>query len=284
MENELHGTKKRIGMILLGTFIISIGMNIFLTPYKFLSGGVGGAAMILQYVTGIASGYYIFLLNIPIFIMGMKHISKDFCIYSLVGMMGLSITSILTKGLGEIYVVSNPIISCIYGGVLLGLGSGIIFQYRGSIGGTDILAVILRIKTGGDIGSYLFFMNIIVVMIGASVNGIDIALYTLVSMYITTEVINRVLNGIERKKLLFVVTQEERAVADSILREMGRGVTFLNGQGAYTGEERNVIYCIVTLRQLPKVKQLIEDIDPRAFISILDTAEVHGRGFKKPAL
>ncbi|PAB60227.1 YitT family protein [Anaeromicrobium sediminis] len=275
---------KRVLFIILGSLIVSIGINIFLMPHKFLSGGVGGMALILKYVTGISSGYYVFLLNIPIFLMGMKQIDKEFCIFSLIGMLSLSICMVLTDNFAQYYYVDDKIISSIYGGILAGLGGALVFQNRASMGGADIIAVILRRKTGGNIGSYLFGMNIVIIMIGAFINGMDIALYTLMSIYISTEVMNRVLNGIERKKLLFVVTQEEREIADAIIKEVGRGVTFLNGQGAYTGNERNVIYCIVTLRQLPKIKKLIEDMDPQAFISILDISEVHGRGFKKPAL
>ncbi|QXM06610.1 YitT family protein [Crassaminicella indica] len=275
---------RRILWIMLGSAITAIGINIFLIPHKFLSGGVGGIALILQYMTNIPSGYYILAVNVPIFLIGMKQVDKDFCVFSLLGMVSLSVFMILTQHISDYYAIDDMVVSSIYGGILGGIGGAIVFQNRASMGGTDIIAVVLRKKTGGNIASYLFIMNLIVVMIGSTINGISIALYTLISMYITSEVMNRVLNGIERKKLLFVVTQKEREIADLIIKEVGRGVTFLNGQGAYTGNERNVIYCIATLRQLPKIKKVIEDTDPQAFISILDTSEVHGKGFKRPAL
>ncbi|QZY54499.1 YitT family protein [Crassaminicella profunda] len=275
---------KRILLIMLGSAITSIGINTFIIPHKFLSGGVGGIALILQYLTNIQSGYYILAVNIPIFLIGMKQVDKDFCIFSLIGMLSLSLFMILTQNISHYYSIDDMIVSSIYGGILGGIGGAIVFQNRASMGGTDIIAVILKKKTGGTIATYLFAMNIVVVLIGTTINGLSIALYTLISMYITSQVMNRVMDGIERKKLLFVVTQKERMIADHIIKEVGRGVTFLHGQGAYTGNERNVIYCIVTLRQLPKIQKLIEDTDPQAFISILDTSEVHGKGFKKPAL
>ncbi|TCO71834.1 uncharacterized membrane-anchored protein YitT (DUF2179 family) [Marinisporobacter balticus] len=213
--------------------------------------------------------------------MGMKQVDKEFCIFSLIGMVSLAGFMILTQNISYYYTMNDMVVSSVYGGILGGIGGAIVFQNRASMGGTDIIAVILKKKTGGSIANYLFAMNIVVVFIGTRINGISIALYTLISMYISSEVMNRVMNGIERKKLLFVVTQKEREIADHIIREVGRGVTFLHAQGAYTGNERKVIYCIVTLRQLPKIKKLIEDKDPQAFISILDTSEVHGKGFKK---
>ncbi|MCT4619535.1 MAG: YitT family protein [Marinisporobacter sp.] len=275
---------RRILLIMLGSAITAIGINTFIIPHKFLSGGVGGIALILQYLTNISSGYYILAVNIPIFLIGMKKVDKEFCIFSLLGMLSLSFFMILTQNISNYYAIEDMVVSSIYGGILGGIGAAIVFQNRASMGGTDIIAVVLKKKTGGSISSYLLIMNIVVVMIGTTINGISIALYTLISMYISSEVMNRVMDGIERKKLLLVVTQKEREIADQIIKEVGRGVTFLHGQGAYTGKERNVIYCIVTLRQLPKIQKLIEDTDPQAFMSILDTSEVHGQGFKRPVL
>lgn len=275
---------RRILLIMLGSAITAIGINTFIIPHKFLSGGVGGIALILQYLTNISSGYYILAVNIPIFLIGMKKVDKEFCIFSLLGMLSLSFFMILTQNISNYYAIEDMVVSSIYGGILGGIGAAIVFQNRASMGGTDIIAVVLKKKTGGSIASYLLIMNIVVVMIGTTINGISIALYTLISMYISSEVMNRVMDGIERKKLLLVVTQKEREIADQIIKEVGRGVTFLHGQGAYTGKERNVIYCIVTLRQLPKIQKLIEDTDPQAFMSILDTSEVHGQGFKRPVL
>jgi uncharacterized membrane-anchored protein YitT (DUF2179 family) len=275
---------KRILWIMLGSAITAIGINTFIIPHKFLSGGIGGIALILQYITNIQSGYYILAMNIPIFLIGMKQVDKEFCIFSLLGMLSLSFFMILTQNISNYYVIEDMVISSIYGGILGGIGAAMVFQNRASMGGTDIIAVVLKKKTGGSIASYLLIMNIVVVMIGAGINGISIALYTLICMYVSSQVMNRVMDGIERKKLLLVVTQKERQIADQIIKEVGRGVTFLHGQGAYTGNERNVIYCIVTLRQLPKIQKLIEDIDPQVFMSILDTSEVHGEGFKRPAL
>ncbi|WP_053955221.1 YitT family protein [Inediibacterium massiliense] len=284
MIKEKNELVKRILFIFIGSLISAIGINSFLIPHKFLSGGAGGLALIFQYLTDVPSGYYLLAINIPIFLIGIKAVDKEFCIFSLIGMVSLSVFMILTQNVSHYLYAEDMVISSIYGGIFGGIGGAIVFKSRASMGGTDIIAVVLRKKTGGNIAQYLFAMNIVVVIIGATINGVSIALYTLVSMYIGSEVMSRVMDGLERKKLLFVVTQKEREIADLIIKEVGRGVTFLHGQGAYTGQDRNVIYCIVSLRQLPKIKKLIEDTDQQSFISILDTSEVHGKGFKKPAL
>ncbi len=260
-----------------------MAINIFITPHSLISGGVGGIALIIQYLTGISSGVFIFLLNIPIFIIGMKRVDKNFIILSFAGMMSLSVMLILTKNIGSHFYVKDTLLSSIYAGVFNGLGIGTVLSARGSMGGTDILAVALKRKTGTNISTLNFGMNLVVVSIGAIVTkNFQVALYTLIAMYISSTVMDRVIQGIERKKLLLIVTSREQEVSRAIMDEIGRGVTFLYGEGAYTGDKKRILYCIVTSKQLVKVKHIVEEADDSCFMSIIETGEVEGRGFKKP--
>lgn len=277
-------TVKRTVFVIFGSFMTAIGINIFITPHKLLSGGIAGIGIILQYLTGISSGYIVLALNIPIFIVGIKEIDKDFIIYSILGTGALSLFLIITKDIGKSFMVNDILLSCIYGGVINGIGVGTVLKCRGSQGGTDIISVIIKKYTGQNIGTLSLIMNIVVVLAGSIMGGYNIALYTLISMYISSVVLDRVIEGFDRKKLLFIVTDREQEVADAIMEKIGRGATYFYGQGAYTGKERHVIYCTISSNQLPRAKKIISDIDPKSFISIVDAAEVQGKGFRHPAL
>ncbi|MGF7059907.1 YitT family protein [Brassicibacter mesophilus] len=272
---------KRILLILAGSFISAVGINAFIIPHKLLSGGVTGLALIIQYLTHINSGVFILLFNIPIFLIGIKEVNKEFTLFSLIGMGSLSLFLLITKDLSQYLKTHEILLSSIYGGVLVGAGLGITFSNRASQGGTDIIAVVIKKRTGASIGNISFIINVFIVLLGASINGIEIALYTFITMYISANVLNRIIDGFERKRVLFIITQKDDEVGQAIMSEIKRGVTFLNGMGAYTGNEKRVIYCTVTLRQLPRVKVLVEKIDPTAFMTILEASEVNGRGFKK---
>lgn len=274
----------RIFGVIAGSFLCAIAINAFVIPHKLLSGGVSGIALIIQYITNFPSGYAIFLLNIPIFIIGLKKMDKDFIIFSLIGMIFFSSFLVLTRGISEKLIVNDILLSTIYAGVLNGIGGGIVFRNRASLGGTDIIAVVLKRAYGIKISTLSMIINTLVVMIGLTINSIEAAMYTLIFIYITSVVINRVIEGFDRNKLLFIVTEKEKEVSEAIMKELGRGVTFFYGEGAFTGEDKKVIYCIVTLSQLTKTKKIISDIDSAAFMSIIDASEVRGSDFKEPAL
>lgn len=274
----------RIIFVLLGSFLNSIAINSFIIPHKLLSGGVAGIAIVIQYIANIPSGYLILALNIPIFIYGMREVDRDFIIYSLIGTLSLSGFLVLTTGISKYLMVDDILLSCIFAGVIGGLGAGIVFRSRGSMGGVDIIAVAIKRKSGVNISTISLLINVIIVFIGLFINRIEIAMYTLITMYISSVVINRVIEGFDRKKLLFIVTEKEKEVSTMIMNELGRGVTYFYGEGAYTGERKNIIYCIVTLNQIIKVKKMVEDLDPTSLMSVIDVSEVQGKGFKGPAL
>lgn len=184
---------KRIVFVIIGTFIYSIAVNMFLIPFKLLSGGVAGIAMIFQYLTSVSSGYFIILINIPLFLLAVKKVDKDFGIFSFIGMMLTSIFLVLTRDLCSIYLVKNMLISCIIGGALTGLGLGLVFNQKASEGGTDILSVIANKNFKIDIGKMSFIMNIFVVIIGAFTGSILTAVYTLVSMFVQAIIIDNVI-------------------------------------------------------------------------------------------
>lgn len=283
MQNKAEFIK-RVLMILLGSLTSAIGINSFIIPHKLISSGVTGIAIIIEYMASIPTGVLIFILNIPIFIFGMRETDKEFMIYSLLGMVSNSLFLIFTRNIYMYINTSDILLSSIFGGALTGIGLGLILKNGGSMGGIDIIAVAFKRKTGINVSTLSLVMNMIIVGFGAFISGMDIILYTLLSIYISTSLMDRVIEGLDRKKLLFIVTEKEAEVSKAIMESLHRGVTYFYGEGAYTGERRRVLYCIVPLKQLVRVKRITEEADPKAFITIIDASEVQGSGFKKQSV
>lgn len=266
--------------IFIGCFITSLGVNLFLAHAHLLSGGATGIALIIEYVTGFQAGLTVFLINIPLFILSYLKLSRKFTIYSAIGMISLSITLIITRSFSHIIEVNDILLYCIYGGVLSGIGSGIVFLRNGSTGGTDIVTMLIRKRYSNfNIGSVGFLINSLVVLIGAFFLGISSALYTLISILIQGIVLDKVLKGFSSKKLMLILTDKEDEVIEYIIKDLHRGVTTLQAKGEFTHTNKRMLYCLVTVPQMLELKSKILSIDPQTFISILDVSEVKGRGF-----
>ena len=266
--------------IFLGCFIASLGVNTFLSHAKLLSGGATGIALILEYTAGLPAGIMVFIINIPLLIISYKKLDRFFTIYTTIGMLCLSTSLMITKALSQIITINDQLLLCIYGGALCGLGYGIVFLRNGSTGGTDIITMLLRKKYSNfNIGSLGFTLNLVIVTIGAIIFGLPQALYTLISLFIQSMVLDRVLKGLSSKKLLLILTRKENEVIDFVINDLHRGVTSLVAEGEYTHDHKKMLYCIVTARQMVELKTAILSSDPNAFITIVDISEVRGKGF-----
>lgn len=274
-----HGL--RILGILAGSLLTALSINVFLAPHRLLSGGVSGIALIGQYGLGIPAALSLIVLNIPLFLWGYRGVDRDFAFASVLGTLSLSF---FVNRTANISVPLDPMLASLVGGAVGGFGCGIVFRSRGSMGGVDIVAAIVKRQFSVSIGTTSLFLNGAIVLAGAFIFGLTPALYTLISMVITSSVMNRTIDGLDHKKSVFIITEHEHEVANAILSELNRGVTFLSGQGAYTGVQKNVIFCIVTLNQLARVKHIVRTVDPEAFMTVSDTSEVLGRGFRQSAL
>jgi uncharacterized membrane-anchored protein YitT (DUF2179 family) len=267
--------------IIFGSFIGSIGVNMFLIHAKLLSGGITGIALIFQYLFKMQAGYTILLLNIPLFILSVFKLDKKFTIYSLVGTLAFSLSLIFTHPVANSLNINDNLLYCLYGGVVGGLGFGLVFAHNGSTGGFDIVAMLIRRKyTNFNIGKISFIVNLVIVSISSLIFGLPIALYTLIAMFITSLVLDNVVKGLGQKKLVLIVTEKEDEIADLIMTQLHRGVTNLYGEGAYTKKQRKILYCIIPLSQLPELKTIVKTIDNTAFLTIADASEVEGKGYK----
>lgn len=276
---------QKIILIVLGSLIIAVGVNLFIIPNKLLSGGISGIGLMLQYIFNIPMGVTILILNIPLLILSILKINKKFTMFTILGTISLSVFLILTASLNNVLAPveeSYRLLYCIYGGVLSGIGSGIVFSNEGSNGGMDIVAMYAKKKYDIEVGMMSFIINFLIVAVGSVLFDFKVGLYTLIAMYITSTVMEKIINGLSRRKMLLIVSEKEKEVSVAIMNNFNRGVTILYGEGAYTSNRKNVMYCVVSLGQLPQIKRVIKVIDNDAFISIIDIAEVQGNGFKSP--
>lgn len=271
-------------MIILGSAISSVAFNLFIMPNKLLSGGVSGISLILNYLFNTNTGLMFFVFNIPIFILGYRYVDREFIVLSLVGTVSFAVGIEVFAFLRGSVVVEDVLLACIYAGVLNGIGLGIVLKNRASQGGIDIIGVILKKYLSVNIGTTSMIINTIIVVISSFITSLNLAMYTLISMYVASTVLDKVQQGFDKKKSVMIVTAKEKLVAEQIFKRLDRGVTFLEGEGAYTGDKKKVIYCIVSLNQLAKLKQIVRDLDDKAFITINDAAEVMGHGFKNRGL
>ena len=268
-------------VIIIGCLISSLGVNLFLSNAGLLSGGVTGIGLILQYLWNIPSGITVFILNIPLFIVSYKFLSKRFTIYTAIGMVSFSTALMITKPLSSLVKVDDTLLYCIYGGILSGIGYGLIFFRNGSIGGTDIITMVVRKKYSDlDIGKVGFAFNLIIVTLAAFIFGLPKALYTLISMFITSSILDRVLSGFTSKKLLLVLTEKEEDIINYVIKDMNRGITSLMAEGGYTHNQKRLLYVAVTTSQMISLKNKILRIDPKAFITIIDVSEVKVKVFQ----
>ncbi|WP_298841597.1 YitT family protein [Clostridium sp.] len=276
----------RVLVITLGAFLSSISVIGFLVPHHLLSGGITGVALILKYCINLPVGFGFFILNLPIFIVGIRNVDRDFVLFSLLGMVELSVFLIIAAPLAPYIQIHDIMLSSITGGILNGIGCGLCFRSRASQGGTDVIATVLKRITGVEIASLSMLINIFIIAAGVIfiAAGLELVLYTLISIYVATICTQKVIDGFNHKKLLWIITNKEPEVAHAILTKLGRGVTLINAEGAYTGEQRKIIYSFITLTQIAKAKKIVQDIDSSAFITISNISEINGEGFKKAAL
>lgn len=268
--------------IAIGCIFASASINLFLVPHHLLSGGVSGLAIIFYFLFDLPIGLQILLMNIPLIYAAYKLIGKDYAITTIYGTILFSAAVDATRFLTDLNPLDDPILACITGGIISGLGSGIIFRVNGSAGGLDIVAAVVRKYYSFNFGVVGFAINCVIMLIAATFFGLKLAVLTLISMFVGANVTDKVVEGFNRKKTIFIVSYNTEEIIEVILKEVGRGATILRGEGAFTRQEKRVIFVVVSLTQIAKIKLLVQEADPNAFMIVQDAAEVMGRGFTLP--
>lgn len=268
--------------VAIGCLLSSLSINAFLVPHNLLSGGVSGVAIIFYILFGLPIGVQVLVMNLPLLYAAYRLLGRDYLITTVYGTILFSVTVDATRFVTQYNLIDDPIISAITGGVVSGIGSGLIFRVNGSAGGLDIIAAIARKFYSLNFGVVGFAVNCVIMLVGAWLFGLKLAMLTLVSMFISASLTDKVVEGFNRKKTIFVVSYNTDEIAAAILSEVGRGATILHGEGAFTHQSKKILFVVVSLTQIAKIKQIVHEGDPQAFMIVQDAAEVMGRGFTLP--
>ncbi|GAJ40830.1 YitT family protein [Saccharococcus caldoxylosilyticus] len=270
---------KRASAIFIGAVLMAVGLEIFLVPNNVIDGGITGISIMLSHITGFRLGIFIFLLNLPFFFMGYKQIGKTFAISTL---FGITVLSIFTSLFHPVPAFTEDILlATIFGGMILGTGVGLVIRYGGALDGTEILAILMNKKLPFSVGEIIMFFNIFILGAAGFVFTWDRAMYSILAYVIAFKTIDVVIKGLDESKSAWIISDNSEAIGDAIMNRLGRGVTYLSGEGAFTGDDKKVIFCVITRLEEAKLKEIVEENDPNAFLAIADMAEVRGGRFKK---
>lgn len=265
-------------LLLVGSVIIAFSFNLFLLPNKIASGGVAGISVILNNMLDIPPAYTQWALNLPLFAAGVFVLGRKFGVKTLIGSIIMPLIILLTANLEA--PTHDPLLSAVYGGLGVGFGIGLVFRGRASTGGMDVAAQILHRMTGIRLGLSLAMFDGLIILSAGLLISFESALYALIGLFVTSKTIDVVQTGFQTSKAAFIVTNEPDKVSHAILHDLDRGLTRLHGEGGYTGQARPVLLAVVGQNEVAKLKALVQDVDPNAFVIISNTAEVLGEGFQ----
>jgi len=275
---------KAYSFIVLGTFIMGVAYVVFISPFKFAPGGVYGIAIVLHHLFHFPIGLSGIMMDIPLTIIGFWVLGPRFGVKTIVGMLLLSgwISAIEFFYGYEPFVPGQPLLSALYGGVLVGIGLGLVFKSKATSGGSDIIAMMIAKYTHMSLGQLMIIVDSTIVLLSwIAFKDPMIPLISWVIIFITGKVVDIMIEGIGYEKTLFIISEKHQEIRDKIINDMGRGGTFIAGKGMYAGKDKTVIFTVVNRREMVILKSFISKIDPAAFLTVVNANEVLGDGFKK---
>lgn len=267
-------------VIAAGAVLMGVALSVFMVPFKIAPGGVSGLATVLHYLAGLRVSVLIPLINIPIFIIGIIRLERDFLVKSVFGTVVLSIATETAAILPP--PTSDPLISAVFGGAVMGIGISAVLSRGGTTGGTDILVLVIR-RSFSEVSVgrlYLLIDGAVIAMAGFAFSSGEVIFYSAVSLVVSTYMTDAALEGLNLARLVYIISDRNREICDRIYAELKRGVTGLNSVSMYSGRSGRILMCVIRKGQLSKLKKIIQDIDKDAFVIICDAKEVMGSGFE----
>jgi uncharacterized membrane-anchored protein YitT (DUF2179 family) len=276
--NQIQSVVRETGLIVAGCIIFTYGMNAVMIPARLFSGGLAGIAMIIGYqMPTVDLGLVYLLLNVPLIVLGWMTISRRFFAYTIFGTTIFSLVASILKP--EPVILADPLLAALLGGVICGFGCGLILKSIGSAGGLDVLAIYLNRRFGLRVGTIAFAANAIVIVAGAWMLDLNLALYSIILLFTCGWVTNAVVSGFNARMALIIVSDVSDIISRELLRNFNRGVTILNGEGGFSKRSKRVILTVTTVTEVPKIKEMIFSNDPNAFVVINNTFEVLGNRY-----
>ncbi|WP_346873655.1 YitT family protein [Clostridium sp. UBA5988] len=268
-------------MIMVGITILAIGINVYYSPQHLVTGGVSGLAIILEYVFSIPLWLTNIIVNIPLFIVGIKIKGMDFAKKSIFGAGYVSVALWYTSFIPP--VQSDLLISSVFGGLFVGAGVGLVLRSSASTGGTDLLAIIIKHYLKKiPINQIMMCIDGMIIVAGLFVFGVEKAMYALISIFIVSKVVNTLVEGVNYSKEVHIISEKSGEIAQELMQHLNRGITSINGKGVYTGKSKDILYIVCSTEELIELQRIVKEVDNEAFIIINDVREVVGRGFTQP--
>lgn len=274
---------KAYSLIVLGAFIMAVAYVFFISPYKFAPGGVYGIAIVLHHLFNFPIGLAGILMDIPLTILGIWVLGPRFGAKTIVGMLLLSGWISLLEYLHgyEPFVAGQPLLSALYGGVLIGIGLGLVFKSKATSGGSDIIAMMLNKYFHIPLGQLMIYVDSTIVLISwVAFQDPMIPLISWVIIFITGKVVDVIIEGVNYDKTLIIISNQHQAIRDKIVNDLNRGGTFVKGKGMFNGSDKTIIYTVVNRRELTILQSFINEVDPNAFLTVINANEVLGDGFR----
>ncbi|WCK56102.1 YitT family protein [Aneurinibacillus sp. Ricciae_BoGa-3] len=269
---------RNIIAIIFGSAIMGFGVNYFNIANHLTEGGLTGITLLLKYIFNWDPGITNLIFNIPLLILGWRQLGKQALIYTIVGTLSISFF-LSVFGSFRHPIPNDTLLAALYAGVTVGVGLGIVFRYGGTTGGSDIIARLFNKYFGWSIGRTLFLTDFLVIGISLYYLNLNLAMYTLVAVFVAARVIDFVQEGTYTAKAIMIISDHAVTISQLIMKDMGRGATLLKGRGGYTGTDKEVLYCVVSRNEMVRFKNLVHSADPHAFVIVNDVYEVFGEGF-----
>ena len=280
-HNNVLSISSRIFFMILGSVLVSIGLEIFLIPNNIIDGGMTGLAIMASHLTKVQLGIFIFVFNLPFVIVGYRQIGKTFAISTIFSIICLSIgVSLLNPVPG---ITQDTLLATIFGGIIMGVGVGLIIRNSGSLDGTEIIAIILEKRSAFSIGEIVMFFNLFILGSSGFIFGWDRAMYSLIAYFIAFKTIDITVQGLDESKSVIIVSEKNKEISDAIMARLGRWIILLDGKGAYSGTETNVIYVVLSRLEIAKLKNIVQGFDEDALITVT-SVEGTGKKYAKKAI
>lgn len=262
-----------------GSAILAAGFALFLIPNKIAAGGASGLGIILFHLYQFPVGLTVLLVNVPFFVLAWLFLGWRVVAHSLLGSFIFPLLLVLMEPLPA--VTSDLLLASVFGGIASGIGLGLVFRFQGSTGGTSLGALLINYFWGFSSGQSLIVADLLIILASGFIFNAEVALFALLALLVSARVIDIVQEGFAYSKAALIITGEKEKIASRIMHELDRGATFLEGRGAYTGDERQIILCILPQSQVTRLKNIVRETDPNAFVVVTNVGEVHGEGFRR---
>lgn len=270
---------QRIVLMTLGASLVAVALEIFLVPNKVIDGGIVGISIILSHLFQVPLGIFLTLLNLPFLFIGYKQIGKSFALSTLFAVLIMSIGTFLLHPVAPL--TTEPLLGAVFGGIILGIGVGMVIRSGGSLDGTEIVAITVNKKSPFSVGEIVMFFNLFILTSAGFVFGWNAAMFSLIAYYIAFKMIDLTIDGFDESKSVWIISENYKDLGDAIMSRLGRGITYLDGEGGFTGGSKKVIFCVITRLEEAKLKAIVDDVDPSAFLAVGNIHDVKGGRFKK---